>query len=191
MAKFGPMATTADLKKGLCIIFKDEPHLVVDKTFVSPGKGSAFFRTKLKNLKTNSVFEFTFKSGEKIEEAPLQTQEFQYLYRQDKDYFFMNPRTYEQISIPQDVLGDFKNFVKEGDIYQIYTLEGQPVSLRAPQKVKLKVIAAEKSVKGNTVTGATKPVTVETGYTLQVPLFIKEGDVIIINTETGEYVERA
>ena len=185
------MATTADLKKGLCIIFKGEPHVVVDKTFVSPGKGSAFFRTKLKNLKTGAVLEFTFKSGEKIEEAPLLTKEFQYLYNDGQNYFFMNPRTYEQISLPADDLGNFKNFVKEGDTYQIYTLEDQPVSIRAPQKVKLKVIEAEKSVKGNTVTGATKPVKVETGYVLQTLLFIKEGDLIIINTETGEYVERA
>jgi len=185
------MATTADLKKGLCVIFKNEPHLVVDKTFVSPGKGSAFFRTKLKNLKTGSVTEFTFKSGEKIEEASLQVQEFQYLYPQGNEYFFMNPRTYEQISISEEILGNFKNFVKEGDHYQIYTLEGRPVSLRAPQKVTLKVTEAEESVKGNTVTGATKPVTVETGYLVQVPLFIKKGDQIVISTENGQYTARA
>lgn len=184
------MSTTSILKKGLCIIFKNEPHLVVDKTFVSPGKGSAFFRTKLKNLKTGQVLEFTFKSGEKIEEASLQTQELQYLYRTGKDFTFMNPRTYEQTSLPEDILGNFKNFVREGDLYQIYTLEGKPVSLRPPQKVKLKVSESEEAVKGNTVTGATKPVTVETGYHLQVPLFIKKGDFIVINTETGEYVER-
>ena len=185
------MADTSILKKGLCIIFKDQPHIVVEKTFVSPGKGSAFYRTKLKNLKTGSFIDFTFKSGEKIEEAPLQTQEFQYLYQSGKDYFFMNPRTYEQIILPQDILGDFKQFVKEGDLYQIYTLEGKPISLRAPQKVRLRVIEAEKAIKGDTATSATKPIKVESGYILQVPLFIKEGDVIVINTETGEYVERA
>lgn len=184
------MADTSILKKGICIIFKDEPHLVVDKTFVSPGKGSAFFRTKLKNLKTGTILDFTFKSGEKIEEAPLQTQEFQFLYQQNKEFIFMNPRTYEQISLSEELLGNFRNFIKEGDIYQIYTLKDKPVSLRAPLKVKLKVIEAEMAVKGNTVTTPTKPVKVETGYILQVPLFIKEGDAIIINTETGEYVER-
>ena len=171
-------------------MFKGEPHLVADKTFVSPGKGSAFYRTKLKNVKTGAIFDFTFKSGEKIEEALLQTKEFQYLYQQGEEYFFMNPRTYEQVSLSKDILGNFKNFVKEGDLYQIYTLEGQPLSLRAPQKVTLKVIEAENAVKGNTVSGATKPVKVETGYELQVPLFIKEGDLIVINTETGEYVNR-
>ena len=185
------MADTSILKKGLCIIFKGEPHIVVDKTFVSPGKGSAFFRTRLKNIKSGALFDFTFKSGEKIEEAPLVTQEFQYLYRQENEYFFMNPRTYEQISLEEDILGNFKNFVKESDLYQIYTLEDKAVSLRAPQKVTLKVTEAENSVKGNTVTGATKTVKVETGYELQVPLFIKEGDLIVINTETGEYTNRA
>jgi elongation factor P len=185
------MADTSILKKGLCIIFKDEPHLVMEKTFVSPGKGTAFFRTKLKNLKTKGALDFTFKSGEKIEEANLQTQEVQFLYKQGESLFFMNPRTYEQITIPQEMLGNFQNFIKEGDSYQVYTLEGEPVSLRAPQKVKLKVIKAEDAVRGNTVAGATKPATVETGYQLQVPLFVKEGDYIIINTETGEYVERA
>lgn len=184
------MADTSILKKGLCIIFKDEPCIVVEKTFVSPGKGTAFFRTKLKNLRTKSVQEFTFKSGEKVEEAPLQTQEVQYLYKQGEDYCFMNPRSYEQITIPEEMLGNFKNFMKEGDIYQVYTLDGEPVTLRTPQKVRLKVTQAEDAVKGNTVSGATKPVTVETGYSLQVPLFVKEGGYIIINTETGEYVER-
>lgn len=185
------MADTSILKKGICIIFKEEPHIVVDKTFVSPGKGSAFFRTKLKSIRTGSITDFTFKSGENIQEAPLQTQEFQYLYNQAGEYFFMNPRTYEQISLSEEMMGNFKNFVKESDLYQIYTLEAQPVSLRAPQKVTLKVVEAENAVKGNTVSGATKPVKVETGYELLVPLFIKEGDLIVINTETGEYVNRA
>jgi len=174
----------------MCIIFKDEPCLVVEKNFVSPGKGSAFFRTKLKNLKTKNVLEFTFKSGERIEEAHLQSVEFQYLFDDGNNFTFMNPRTYEQIIINDQMLGNFKNFLKDGDLYQFYMLEGEPVSVRAPQKVTLKVIEAENAVKGNTVSGATKPVKVETGYELQVPLFIKEGDTIIINTETGEYVER-
>lgn len=174
----------------MCIIFNDEPYVVVEKTFVSPGKGSAFFRTKLKSLKTKNILEFTFKSGERIEEASLQSVEFQYLYNDGNNFTFMNPRTYEQIIVPEEMLGNFKNFVKEADLYQFYMLDGEPISVRAPQKVTLKVIEAENAVKGNTVSGATKPVKVETGYELQVPLFVKEGDTIIINTETGEYVER-
>lgn len=185
------MADTSILKKGGCIIFKEEPYLVIEKTFVSPGKGTAFFRTKLKNLKTKSVVEFTFKSGEKIEEANLQSQEVSFLYRQGEDFVFMNPRTYDQITLSKEMLDNFQNYLKEGDTYQIYTLEGEPVSLRAPQKVTLKVTQAENAVKGNTVSGATKSVTVETDYSLQVPLFIKEGDLITVNTETGQYVGRA
>jgi elongation factor P len=184
------MIESGDLKKGICIIFRGEPHLVVDKTFVSPGKGSAFTRAKLKNLKTGAVLEFTFKSGEKIEEANVHTTEFQYLYQQGEDYFFMNPRTYDQISLPQDLIGNFKNFLKEGNIYKIMVLEDQPVCLIPPLKVNLKVVETEAGAKGNTVTGATKRARVETGYILSVPLFVKVGDTITINTETGEYVSR-
>jgi len=185
------MTTTNDLKKGMCIIFKDEPHIVVEKTFVSPGKGTAFCRTKLKSLRTKFVLDFTFKSGEKIEEALLQNAEFQYLYRQGNEFVFMNPRSYEQVNLSEEMVGNFANFLKEGDVYQIYSLEGEPVTFRPPQKVTLKVTEAENAVKGNTVSGATKPVKVETGYEIQVPLFVKAGDSITINTETGEYVGRA
>lgn len=191
MGKFTSMANTADLKKGYCLIFKGEPHVVITKTFVSPGKGSAFFRTKLKSFKTGAISEFTFKSGEKIEEAPVENQEFQYLYQQGTDYFFMNPRTYEQISFSQDVIDQASSFLKEGEIYRVMMLDDQPVNLILPQKIKLKVIEAEDAVKGDTTNAATKPVKVETGYILQVPLFIKVGDSIVINTETGEYTARA
>jgi len=184
------MIESGDLKKGICILFRGEPHLVVDKTFVSPGKGSAFTRAKLKNLKTGAVLEFTFKSGEKIEEANVHTIEFQYLYQQGKEYFFMNPRNYEQISLPEEMIGNFKNFLKEGEIYKIMILEDKPICLIPPLKVSLKVVETEAGAKGNTVTGATKPAKLETGFVAQVPLFVKAGDTITINTETGEYVSR-
>lgn len=184
------MATTANLKKGNCIIFKGEPHLIVGKFFVSPGKGSAFFRTKLKNLKTKSVAEFTFKSGEKIEEAPVLTQEFQYLYKQGEEYFFMNPRSYEQVSLSTDSLENFAKFLKEGEVYRILMLDDQPINLIPPQKVRFKVVEAEEGDKGNTVSGADKPVTLENGSIVHVPLFVKKGDTIIINAQTGEYVAR-
>lgn len=185
------MATTADLKKGLCLLWKNEPYLVADKKFVRLGRGSAFFRTKLKNLKTGAVIENTFKSGEKIEEVPLSTQEFQYLYQQNDEYFFMNPHSFEQISLPTSMMADFKNFIKEGSRYQVVFAEEKPVALRPPKKVKLKVIEAENAARGNTATAATKNATLETGYTLQVPLFVKQGDLIVINTETGQYTARA
>lgn len=181
---------TSDLKKGICIMFRGQPHLVVEKTFVSPGKGSAFYRTKLKNLKTGNVLEFTFKSGEKLEEAPVEVKEFQYLYKDGEDSIFIDPRIYEQLNLSHDTIGDFSRLMKEGEIYQIYVMENQPVALRPPLKVRLQVTHAEAGAKGNTVTGATKEVEVETGYKVLVPLFIKEGDFITINVETGQYSER-
>jgi elongation factor P len=183
--------STSDIKKGLCIMFRDAPHVVVDKTFVSPGKGSAFYRTKLKNLKTGSVIDFTFKSGEKLEEAPVEVKEMQYLYRDNDKLIFINPRTYEQIELPLGMTGDFFPLMKEGETYQVYVLDNQAVALRPPLKVFLKVIHAEAGARGNTVTGATKEVELETGHRLLVPLFIKEGDTLAINVETGQYVERA
>lgn len=181
---------TSDLKKGLCIIFREVPHLVVDKTFVSPGKGSAFYRTKLKNLKTGNVLDFTFKSGEKLEEASVEVKELQYLYREGNELVFINPRTYEQLTLPQETITDFLPFMKESENYQVFVLDDQAVAMRPPLKVQLKVVHAEEGARGNTVTGATKEVEVETGYKVQVPLFIKEGDIISINVEKGEYIER-
>lgn len=187
------MATilTSDIKKGLCIMFRSAPCVVVDKTFVSPGKGSAFYRTKLKNIKTGNVVEFTFKSGEKLEEAPVEVVELQYLYKDGEALNFMNPRTYEQFSLPKEMANSFFSLMKEGENYQVYVLDNQAIALRPPLKVILKVTHAEEGAKGNTVTGATKEVEVETGYKVLVPLFIKEGDLISINVESGGYVERA
>jgi len=178
------------LKKGACVIFRDSPHVIVNKTFVSPGKGSAFYRTKLKNIKSGNVIEFTFKSGEKIEEAPVEVKEYQYSYVDGEELFFIDPRTYEQISLQKEIVSDFLPLLKEGDAYQIYMLDGRAIALRPPLKVRLKVVRAEPGAKGNTVTGATKEVELETGYRISVPLFIKEGDFIAINVESGQYTER-
>lgn len=181
---------TSYIKKGLCIIFRDQPHVVVDKTFVSPGKGSAFYRTKLKNIKTGTVIEFTFKSGEKLEEAPVEVKEYQYSYSDNGDLYFIDPRTYEQVVLTKETVGDFFKLMKEGEAYQLYILDGQAIAIRPPLKVRLKVVKAEPGAKGNTVTGATKEVKLETGYKVLVPLFIKEGDTVSVNVESGEYIER-
>ncbi len=172
-------------------MFHDAPCLVVDKTFVSPGKGSAFFRTKLKNLKTGSVVDFTFKSGEKLEEAPVEVKELQYLYREGDNLVFINPHSYEQLTLPMEMVSDFFPLMKEGNNYQVFVLDDQAVAMRPPLKVTLKVTHAEAGARGNTVSGATKEVEVETGYKVLVPLFIKEGDSISINVESGQYTERA
>lgn len=171
-------------------MFRETPHVVVDKTFVSPGKGSAFYRTKLRNIKTTNVIEFTFKSGEKLEEAPVEVQELQYLYRDGENLVFINPRTYEQLTLPLEIAGDLLHLMKENETYQVYVMDGQAVAIRPPLKVRLLVTHSEAGAKGNTVTGATKEVELETGYHLQVPLFIKEGDTVSVNVDSGQYVER-
>lgn len=186
------LISTSDFHKGITIIFRNEPHIITECTFVNPGKGSAFTRTKLKSLKTGKVAEFTFKSGEKIEEAPIEIQEMQYLYNDTQSYYFMNPKNFEQTSLSSEMVGDFKKYIKEGETYQLFVMEEKAVALKPPSKIRLKVIEAEEVVsKGNTVTGASKAVTLETGYKINVPLFIKKGETIAINPENGEYVGRA
>ncbi len=182
--------TTAQFKKGMFIEFKDEPHLITDMQFVNPGKGSAFVRTKLKSLKSGKVQEFTFKSGESAEELPIETREMQYLYKEGEGYVFMDNFSFEQCTISATMLGDFINYLKPNDSYQVLMFEENAVGLRFPKKVWLKVTEATEGAKGNTVSGATKTVVVETGATITVPLFIKEGDTIGIDPETGAYLER-
>lgn len=182
--------TTADFQKGMCIEFKNEPHQITEFQFVNPGKGSAFVRTKVKNIKTAKVQEFTFKSGETVTQLPVEVHEMQYLYKAGLDFVFMDTRSYEQITIPKEILGNFAHFLKEGEIQQIQLLENEPIGIRIPKKVRLKVIQAEEGARGNTVSGARKTVTVETGVAVSVPLFIKTGDTISLDPETGEYLER-
>ncbi len=182
--------TTADFRKGLFIEFKGEPHQIVEFQHVNPGKGSAFVRTRLKSLKTGRVQEFTYKSGETIEEIVINTRELQYLYKEGEKYNFMDPRNYEQFSVDQQVLADYTSFIKEGDIYQMLIMEDNIVGIRFPKRVRLKVIETEDAVKGNTVSGASKPATLETGVIVQVPLFIKVGDIINLDPETGTYIDR-
>lgn len=182
--------TTADFQKGMFIEYKGEPHQIIGMEFVNPGKGSAFVRTKLKNVKTGRVQEFTYKSGESVEEIPIEVHEMQYLYKEMDKYVFMNNRNYEQISMPKDLLGNFSQFIKEGTTYQILVHEGEALGMRFPKKVRLAVTSAEEGAKGNTVMGAKKLVTVETGAQVTVPLFIKKGDLVVIDPETGEYVSR-
>lgn len=183
--------TTSDFQKGMFIEFKGEPHQIADFQFYNPGKGSAVVRTRLKSLKTGRVLDFTFKSGESAEEIPVDIREMQYLYKANEEFIFMNQTTFEQISLSKALIGDFYKYIKEGDILQILMQDGLPLGVRPPKKVRLVVTQAEEGAKGNTVGGAKKSVTVETGVSVLAPLFIKEGDVIVIDTETGEYVERA
>lgn len=165
---------------------------MVSVEFYSPGKGSAVVRTRLKSLKTGRVLDFTFKSGETAEELAVDTREMQYLYKTGEEYFFMNQVTFDQTSLTGEMLGDFRKFIKEGDIVQVLLYEGTPLGIRYPKKVKLKVSEADEATRGNTITGgAKKMVILETGVSVAVPLFINKGDTVVVDTETGEYVERA
>lgn len=184
--------TTADFKKGMFIEFKDEPHQIIESTHVNPGKGSAFVRTRLKSLKTGRVQEFTYKSGESVTELDVATREMQYLYPEGDGYVFMDNMNFEQVNVSSAMLGDYVNWIKANDTYQILILDEQAVGLRFPKKVRLQVTEADEGSRGNTVSGGgTKVVTVETGAKVNVPLFIKQGEMIAIDPENGSYVERA
>ncbi len=183
--------STSEFKKGLFVTFKDEPHQIVEFQHVNPGKGSAFVRTRLKSLKTGKVQEFTYKSGESVEELPVETHEMQYLYPEGEGFVFMDNVSFDQVTVPGVLLGDFVKYLKPNDTYQVLIHEEEAIGIRLPKKVRLLVTEATDGARGNTVSGATKTVVVETGAVVTVPLFIKQGERIAIDPETGSYVERA
>ncbi len=162
----------------------------MDITFVSPGKGSAFYRTKLKNLYTGRVIEYTYKSGEKVEEVIVETHEAEYSYFDGSNYVFIEPRTFEQYMVPTEIIGDDKVYLKEGLLYRIKFYEEKPVGVTLPKSIVCTVVEAENSVKGDTATSAMKNAVLDTGAKVLVPLFIKSGEEIIISTETGAYLSR-
>lgn len=184
------MISTAQLKKGIYIIFHEEPHMVVDMTFVSPGKGSAFYKVKLKSMYTGRVVEYTFKSGEKIQEVLVETHEAEYSYFDGESYVFIEPRTFEQYMVSVDVVGSDKIYLKEGLLYRIKFYEEKPVGVTMPKSIVCKVVESENSVKGDTATSAMKNALLDTGAKVMVPLFIKVGEEISISTETGLYLSR-
>lgn len=185
------MATTSDIKKGLCIVYNNDTYKIVEFLHVKPGKGPAFVRTKLKSLTTGKVIDNTFSAGHKIDEVRVETRKYQYLYPEGDTYHFMNTDDYNQITLQKEVL-DSPELLKEGEIVTIIirTSDEMPLSVEMPAHVYLEVTHTEPGVKGNTATNATKPATVETGAQVNVPLFINEGDKIKIDTEKGSYMER-
>lgn len=185
------MASTSDIRKGLCIRYNHDIFKIVEFLHVKPGKGPAFVRTKLKSVTTGKVIDNTFSAGHKIEDIRVETHSFQYLYKDQEAYHFMNTDTYEQIRLQESSL-DAPDLLKEGEVVkvQINTEDNTPLSVDMPLYVTLEVAETEPGVKGNTATNATKPATVETGARVNVPLFINEGDVIKIDTEKGAYQER-
>lgn len=185
------MASTADIRNGLCIKFNNDIYKIVEFLHVKPGKGPAFVRTKLKSLTTGRTLENTFSAGHKIDTVRVETHTFQYLYAEGDDFHFMNTETFEQITLSKNAL-DAPDLLKEGTnvMVQINTETEMPLAVDMPASITLEVTYAEPGVKGNTATNATKPATVETGAQINVPLFINEGDKIRIDTATGAYIER-
>lgn len=184
------MYNTSDIKNGLKIELDGQPFTVVYFMFVKPGKGTAFTRTKLKNLLNGNVIERTFRTGEKLEEADVVTSQMQYLYGDGDAFHFMNTDTYEQVAIPSEVIGDAANFLLEEMKVDVLFYKSNPVNIELPQFVELEVTYTEPAVKGNTSQGATKEAELQTGATVQVPLFIERGDTLKIDTSEGKYVER-
>lgn len=184
------MYTVSDLRKGLKIVLDGQPYIVSDFEFSKPGKGQALYRCKLKNMVTGYTIDRTYRSGEKFEQANLDELHMQYLYRDGDGYHFMDTTKFEQVAISEDHVGEARNFLKENMEVDVLFFSGTPISITLPIFVELLVTKSDPGVKGDTATGATKPATLETGHVIQVPLFIEEGEVLRIDTRTGQYVER-
>lgn len=186
----GVTLTAGDLRKGLKLDIDGEPYLIVDFEFSKPGKGQALYRCRLRNMITGSQFDRTYRSGDKFNSADLEEQEMQFLYAQSDRFHFMNTSNYEQLELPTQQVGDATNYLTENLLVSMLLFQGRPIGISLPNFVELQVVKADPWIKGDTAAGSTKPVTMQTGYVLQVPLFIEEGEILKIDTRTGGYVER-
>ncbi|MBA93881.1 MAG: elongation factor P [Candidatus Marinimicrobia bacterium] len=184
------MASTSDFKNGLILRMKNNLLKIVEFQHVKPGKGAAFVRTKLKNIKTGQVIDNTFRSGEKVEVVRVESHSYNFSYSDGDDYYFMDNETYEQISIQKNQLSDIIDFLIENTSVDILFDGDIPLEVRIPQHMNFVIVKTEQGEKGNTATGATKPAELETGLIIQVPLFIKEGEKIRIDTKEKKYIER-
>ena len=184
------MYEACDLRKGLKVEIDGDPHVVVVFEFVKPGKGQALYKCKLKNMITGAQFDHTYRSGDKINEANLEERKMEYLYCDGDGYCFMDSSNYEQVFVPEQQVGDAVDLLKENTVCDVLFFDDRPIGVSLPNFVELKVVEADPWVKGDTASGSSKPVTVETGYVLQVPPFIETGDVLKIDTRTKSYVER-
>lgn len=186
------MATTADIKNGLCIVINNDLWMVTEFQHVKPGKGPAFVRTKLKNIKTGKVVDNTFSAGHKIETARVEKRPHQFLYKDDMGFHFMNSETFEQVMIEEQMIGSSAGLIKDGQEADIlfHAETETPLTCELPAYVVLEITYTEPGIKGDTATNATKPATLETGAEIQVPLFINLGDKIKVDTRTHSYGER-
>jgi elongation factor P len=184
------MYQLSDFKKGLKVMVEGQPYQVLDFQHVKPGKGNQFTRTKLRNLLSGSNLERTFKQGEKFDVPDVNVFEMSYLYKDDGGYNFMNQKSFDQMAINEEDIGEARNFLKENMEVVVMMYNGKAIGVDCPNSVALKVVKTDPSYKGNTVSGGTKPATLETGYVVHVPMHISEGDLLKVDTRTGEYVER-
>jgi elongation factor P len=181
---------TSQFRNGLKIELDGEPYSIVSFQHVKPGKGGAFVRTKVRNLKNGRVIDRRFRSGEKVDEADIQESKMQYLYRDGENLVFMDSQTYEQLPFSEAQVGDAKTFLKENLDVDVLFWRGKPINIELPPFIEAQITSCEPGIKGDTASNVTKPATIETGAIVQVPLFVKEGERIRVDTRTGEYVER-
>ncbi|WP_163969972.1 elongation factor P [Oceanobacillus halotolerans] len=185
------MISVNDFKTGLTIEVDNDIWQVIDFQHVKPGKGAAFVRSKLRNLRSGNIQEKTFRAGEKVSKAHIEHKKMQYLYASGSAHAFMDTTTYEQIEIQGEQIKNELNFLKENMEVSIMTYEGEILGVELPKNVELEVVETEPGIKGDTASGGSKPATLETGYVVQVPFFINKGDVLVISTTEGKYVSRA
>lgn len=185
------MISTNDFRVGLTIELDGDVWQVMEFQHVKPGKGSAFVRSKLRNLRNGNIQERTFRAGEKVPRAHVETRQMQYLYESGGEYTFMDNETYDQVSLPRERLEREIKFLKENMNVNLVIYKGETLGVQLPNTVELEVVETEPGIKGDTATGGSKPAKLETGLVVQVPLFIQEGDRLIIDTRSGEYVSRA
>ena len=181
--------STAEFRKGLRIIFDGQPYAIVDFQHVKPGKGGAFVRTKLKHMRHGTIIDNTFRSGEKVGLVDFEDKHMQFLYRDDR-YHFMDTSTYEQVSLSAEDVGDAREYLKENMEVEVLYIDGAPVAVALPNFVELAIVKTDPGVRGDTAQGGSKPAALETGAVVQVPLFLNEGDVVKVDTRTGEYLGR-
>jgi elongation factor P len=184
------MYDTSDIRKGLKIMMDGAPFTVVEFQFVKPGKGAAFTRTKVKNLLTGAVLERNFRSGEKFEPANVETKTMQYLYKDSDSFVFMDTSTYDQVQIPESTIGDSSDYMPENINVEVLFFQDRAVGVTLPNFIEQAIVETEPGFRGDTATGSTKPGKISTGATINVPLFISVGDVVKIDTRTGDYIER-
>jgi elongation factor P len=181
--------STAEFKKGLRIVFDGQPYSIVDFQHVKPGKGGAFVRTKLKHMRQGRVIDNTFRAGEKVALVDFENKHMQFLYRDDR-YNFMDMETYEQLSLSAEEVGDARDYLKETTEVDVLYIDGSPVSVELPNFVELVIAETDPGVRGDTAQGGSKPARLETGAVVQVPLFLNTGDVVKVDTRSGEYLGR-